>query len=181
MPVMFRVAFPLLASVTADGLLLVPTCCGEKLCRAGYIVRNGPFKPLPLTEIARGLIGVLSVSVIVPDCKPTAAGENVTLTAQLALGPKLVPQSLVSAKFPEAAMLDISTLTLLGLLTVMFCGALVVPTPWEPKLSELGEIAWNEALSMTPTLELGPDSLVAQSGTPSPLKSPIVIAFPSRR
>jgi len=179
--VMFSVAFPLFASVIADGLLLVPTCSGEKFCRAGYVVRKAPFTPLPFTGIAKGLIGVLSVSVIVPDCEPTIVGEYVTVTAQLAPGLKLVPQSLVSAKFPEAAKLDISTLTLLGLLTVMIFGALVVPTPCEPKLSELGEIAWNETLSITATLSLTPDPGIAQSGAPSPLKSPTVIAFPPRR
>lgn len=118
MPAMFRVALPVFASVRADGLLLVPTWSGEKFCRTGY-VRNAPFTPLPFTGMAKGLTGVLSVTVIVPESDPVPVGENVTLTLQLDPGVSGALQVSVSAKFALALMLGVLILTLLGLLMVM--------------------------------------------------------------
>ena len=79
--------------------------------------------------MATGLILVLSVNVTTPDSNPVAVGVKVTVTAQWAAGARLAPQSLVSLKSPVAAILAMSKLTLLGLLRVMICGALLVPTP----------------------------------------------------
>lgn len=79
-PVIFNDAFPVFSRTMAAGLLLTPTACGEKFCWLGYEVRNGPFTPVPLSGIASGLIRVLSVIVMLPDCDPVAVGEKVTLT-----------------------------------------------------------------------------------------------------
>jgi len=60
-------AVPVFTNVIAAGLLLVPTSCGAKFCRAGEIVRKGPLTPVPVRGIANGLIRVLSVKFIAPD------------------------------------------------------------------------------------------------------------------
>jgi hypothetical protein len=78
--VKFKDAFPVFSSTMAAGVLLAPTDWGEKFCRLGYDVRKEPFTPVPLSEIANGLIRVLSVIVIAPDCEPVMLGEKVTLT-----------------------------------------------------------------------------------------------------
>ena len=118
-PVMVRDAFPVFASTMADGLPLTPTVWGEKFCRAGNVDRKGPFTPIPRTAIAKGLIRVLSVIVIVPNCEPVAVGEKVTLTAQLAPALRLAPQVFVSAKLALGLILAMVNFTLLGLLIVM--------------------------------------------------------------
>lgn len=79
-PVTFNDAFPVFSMTMAAGLLLTPTACGEKFSWLGYEVRNGPFTPVPLSAIASGLIRVLSVIVMLPDCDPVVVGEKVTLT-----------------------------------------------------------------------------------------------------
>jgi hypothetical protein len=56
---------------------------------------------------------------------------------------------LVWVKFPLAMMLVMLKLTPAGLLMVMVCGALVVPTPCEPKWSQAGAMALNGVLSST--------------------------------
>ena len=173
-PLMVSAALPVFANIMAAAVLLLePTTLGEKSWRGGEIERKAPLTPLPLSGIANGLIRVLSVMVIAPDCEPVAVGEKVTLIWQLASSPRLVPQVLVSAKLPLAMMLAIWMFTLLGLLTVMASGALVVPTPCEPKFSEPGANALKAALSRTeiPLLPL-PGDVAAKSGAPSLLKSP---------
>lgn len=169
-PLRLNGAFPVFASITVEGLLVVPTTCGEKFCRNGYVVRNDPLTPLPLTAIAKGLIRVLSVTVIAPDCRPIVVGEKVTLTEQVAPGLRLAPQMSVSAKIPLELMPAISSLTLLEFLIVIACERLIVPTPCEPKSREPGEIDLNARLSMMPT-EFSNASATAKSTAPSRLKS----------
>lgn len=169
-PLRLKGAFPVFTSLTVEGLLLVPTSCDEKFCRAGNVVKNGPLTPLPLTGIAKGLIRVLSVILIAPDCRPIVVGEKVTLTAQLAPGLRLAPQLLVSGKLILELMLAMSIFTLLEFLIVIVWRSLIVPTPCEPKLRELGEIDLNARLSMMPT-EFSNASATAKSTTPSRLRS----------
>src|ERR1700677_3754238 len=157
----------------AAGPLVVPTPCGEKFCRAGYSMRKEPLTPLPFRGIATTLFRSLSVIVMAPDCWPVAVGEKVAVIVQSAPTARLAPQLLVWAKLPLATMLAMLNCTLLGLLNVMVCGRLVVPVPWEAKFSEPGEIDLNGALSIT-AITLLSSSTAAQSGTPSPLKSPTV-------
>jgi hypothetical protein len=112
-------AFPVFTSTRVTGVLLVPTACGAKFARPGYGVRKGPFTPLPLSGMARGLILVLSVTVMAPDSRPLAVGEKVTFTAQWAPGTRLAPQSLVWVKLLLATMLAMLNFTVLGLLIVI--------------------------------------------------------------
>jgi len=85
--------------------------------------------PLPLSETVCGELEALSVRVSVPVIAPPAVGENVTEIAQLALAATLVPQVLVSAKFPEAPIEAILRVAFPELVSVIVCAALVEPTP----------------------------------------------------
>ena len=61
-------------------------------------VNNGPggcYIPVPLRPSVCGLVTALSVRVSVPFTVPAAAGENVTLTVQVAPAARLVPQVLL--------------------------------------------------------------------------------------
>ncbi len=59
---------------------------------------------VPLSDTACGLAAALSVNVMAPVGVPAAVGVKVTEMVQLALAARFVPQVLVSAKLPEAAM-----------------------------------------------------------------------------
>jgi hypothetical protein len=148
-PVMLSPEFPVLTSMTGLGLLLVPTVCEGKIARSGLTVSAGPFTPVPLRGMAAGPVLVLSLSVMAPDSNPLVVGEKLTVIAQWAPAARLAPQSFVWLKFPLAAILIMLKLTLAGLLMVMVCGALVVPTPCDPKLSAAGATALKAVLSST--------------------------------
>jgi len=100
---------------------------------------------------------------------PVTAGAKLTLMVQWAPGTRLAPQSLLWLKFPPATMLAIVMLTLLALLSVMARGALVVPTPWDPKASDDGDNALKGVLSKTLTSGDGVTNPVEAitSGNPS--------------
>ena len=72
--------------------------------------------PVKLTN--SGLVDVLSVMTTEPARTPTTAGVKVTFTGQLAAGLRLLGQSLVKAKSPLAATLEMVTGTLPELVTV---------------------------------------------------------------
>jgi hypothetical protein len=183
MPLTFKGAFPVFTSMMIAGVLLVPTACGAKFARLGYGVRKGPFTPVPLRGTASGLILVLSVTVMEPDSRPVAVGVKLTVTAQWAPNPRLTPQLFAWLKFPFAAMLAMLKLTLLGLLIVMVWAAPVVPTPWDPKLSEAGEMDLKGELSITETATVATPYPVpaATSGDPSWLKSIPAMRLPDRK
>lgn len=92
-------------------------------------MRNAPLTPLPMRGTDTGLMRVLSVMTTAPDSEPIAGGENVTVIVQFSPIARLAPQLFVSAKLPLAAMLLMLNCTLLGLLRVIVCDGLVVPTP----------------------------------------------------
>ena len=119
--------------------------------------------------MASGLILVLSVTVMAPDWRPVVVGVNVTFTAQCFPIARLPPQSLVWLKLPFPTMLAMLRLKLLGLLIVTVRRALVVPTPWEPKLSAPGETALKAILNTTESVEvvLAYPAAAARSGAPS--------------
>jgi hypothetical protein len=148
-PVMFNAEFPVLLSMIGVGLLLVPTDCEENVARAGFNVSAGPLTPVPLRGMVTGLVLVLSLSMILPDSNPVPLGEKVTVIAQWAPAARLAPQSFVWLKFPLAAILVMLKLTPAGLLTVMVCGALIVPAPRGPNLSDAGATALKAVLSST--------------------------------
>lgn len=96
-------------------------------------------EPVPLREIACGEPEALSVNVRVPVRAPLAVGVKVTETVHFAPAATLVPQVLVSAKSPEAAMEVIASAAVPELVKVTVCPALVEPTVCEAKLRLAGE------------------------------------------
>ena len=76
----------------------------------------------------------MSVMLKVPVRVPEAVGVNVILTVQLAPTATEPPQVLVSAKSPEAEILEMVRAALPVLETVTVCAALVVPTVWLAKV-----------------------------------------------
>ena len=82
---------------------------------------------MPVSGSCCGLPGALSVIVMAPERVPVAVGVNVTLSVQDFVGWTALPQLLVSAKSPDAAILVISSSAVPGLVSVTSCGALVVP------------------------------------------------------
>jgi hypothetical protein len=67
MAVMLRAALPVFTRVTAAGGLVLPTVSVARLTRLVDKVRSGPFTPVPVKEIAKGLLRVLSVRLTAPD------------------------------------------------------------------------------------------------------------------
>ena len=95
--------------------------------------------PSPSTRFDCGLEAALSDSVIAPVSVPEAVGLKVTEIVQLAFTARLVPQVLVCAKLPEAAMLLNVSAAVPVLLSVTACVALVVPTVWLANVKLAGD------------------------------------------
>jgi hypothetical protein len=87
-----------------------------------------------------GLVVAPEVMVSLPVRLPVAVGPNVSVTVQLPPGAIDVPQSFACPKSPVVATL-VSGIARSGLVlvSVTVFGALVVPTAWLPKLSDVGE------------------------------------------
>ena len=84
---------------------MVPTAWLAKVKLVGdKLIVGVAAAAVPLSDTACGLAAALSVNVIEPVGVPAAVGVKVTEMVQLALAARLVPQVLVSAKLPEAAM-----------------------------------------------------------------------------
>ena len=105
--------------------------------------RLGSPAPVPERVAVCGLFVALSVSVSDALRAPAALGVNVTLMAQVAPAATLAPQVFVCAKSvalvpvkPTVVMLNA---VLCELVSVTAWAALVVPTFWLPKVSEVGE------------------------------------------
>jgi hypothetical protein len=91
-------------NVTLRTELVVPTVTPEKLIELAESVTGA--LPVPVRLTACGLSGELSLNVNVPAAAPTAVGEKVTPTVQLAPAAILVPHVLLAAVNPAlAAML----------------------------------------------------------------------------
>jgi hypothetical protein len=89
---------------------------------------------VPLSDTCCGLAAALSVNVIAPVSVPAAVGVKVTEMAQLALAARLVPQVLVWAKLPEAAIPPIERAPVPEFFKVIVWAALVVATVWLAKV-----------------------------------------------
>src|SRR4029077_4201346 len=77
--------------------------------------------------------------VTAPSIEPTVLGEKVTLSVQVALGPRVAVQVVVSANSPLGTMLAMfSVLVVLVFFTVTVLAALVVPTGCAEKVSVPG-------------------------------------------
>src|SRR5919199_1406425 len=110
-------------------------------------VASGGFWPVPVPVIGTvcGLLAALSVRVKAADRVPDAVGENVIETLQLVPAASVRPEqpSLTSVKssvFGTAA-LEMKRPAFPVLVTVIDCGALVVPTSWAANVSDAGESA----------------------------------------
>src|SRR6266404_9505581 len=84
--------------------------------------------PVPVMFTVCGLPEALSVRVSTPVRDPVAEGLKVTLRAQLAPVPRLVPQLFVWAKSPLAAILEMLRAALPLFVRVTARAELVVPT-----------------------------------------------------
>jgi len=107
-------------------------------------IASGGFWPVPVPVIGTdcGLLLALSVSVNAAERVPDAVGENVIATLQVDPGASVRPEqpSLTSVKssvFGTAALLMNNDAEPL-FVTVIDCGALVVPIAWAAKVSVVG-------------------------------------------
>lgn len=98
--------------------------------------------PVPVRLAVWGLLLALSVIVRVPVLAPSCVGLNVTPIEQCPKAGTETPHGLVGAvavaKSPLAAAVNVSGVLRL-LVSVMALTLLVVPSPCEPKLSEVAE------------------------------------------
>src|ERR1700731_3262097 len=96
--------------------------------------------PVPDRLTVWGLVTALSVNVNVPEAEPTAVGEKVTPTVQLAPAAMLVPQVLVllgTANGPLTAIFTVSAA--FSRFVTVTVRAEFVPTTTVPKLKLVGE------------------------------------------
>src|SRR5207249_2050128 len=96
-------------------------------------------EPAPVRLTVCGLPEVLSVARRLPVRVPDAVGENVTLMAQFPPTATELPQLSVSAKSPLVEIVVIAKAAEPVFVSVTVCAALVVPTVWLAKVSEVGE------------------------------------------
>jgi len=133
---MFRVAVPVLLSVTGWDPLVVPTRCPPKSKLPGVRLTRG-WVPFPDRATVCGLFGASSVMVIAPVRFPAALGLKVTLRVQLAPAATLAPQVPVQAKSlrsaPVMEILARCRVAVPVLLSVTGWDALLVPTRCSPK------------------------------------------------
>src|SRR5258708_17924176 len=130
-PAILRIALPLLVMVMGSAGLAEPTSRLLKIKLTGESVIAGALMPMPVSETVGGLPTALSVMMMIPLRVPTAVGVNVTWIVQLARPARLLPQLLVCAKSPLAAMVRlVSGRAALVLVSVTDCGALGEPTGW---------------------------------------------------
>jgi len=140
MLLMARVAVPVFDSVTVCAALVVPTVWLAKVSEVGerLAVVVGA-APVPVRPTVCGLPEALSVTLELPVRVPDAVGVNVTLMLQFPPDASEPPQLSVSAKSPLATMLLMVRVAVPVFDSVTVCAALVVPTLWLAKVSEVGE------------------------------------------
>src|SRR5215813_5079053 len=109
------------------------------------VAGGGGTTPVPPSVTDCVPLGSLSVKVSVAERAPAAAGENVTLTVQLALTPSvfgLSGQLLFDEKSPPLAPPIATPVIVSGavpvLVSVTVCAGLVVPTFWLANVRPLG-------------------------------------------
>lgn len=130
---------PLLVIVMVWGGLVEPTSRLPKIKLVADREIAGALMPRPVSETARGLPVALSLMVMAPLRVPAAVGPKTTRIAQLAELAKPLPQLLVWAKSPVAAMLVMVKGAVPVLVSVTVCEVLVVPMGWLAKFKALGE------------------------------------------
>jgi hypothetical protein len=141
--VMDKAAVPELITVTACAALLVPSACEAKVRLVAESVTAGAVTPevvpVPLKAAVWGEPLALSVTVRVPVRAPAAVGVKVTEIVQLAPAATLVPQLLVSAKSPDAAIELSVRAAWLELVSFTACAVLDVPVVCEAKVRLVGD------------------------------------------
>jgi hypothetical protein len=135
----------------------------------------GPVLPVPLKLADCGLPAALSVTLSVPVRVPVVVGVNVTWMAQLRLAARLLPQLLVCAKSPLAAMFVIVSGPVPVFVSVTVCAGLVVPTPCGPNVKLVGErlAPGVVPVPLNPTDCGLPGALSAKLNTP--VRKPVVV------
>ena len=96
----------------------------------------------------------MSVTVTEPLRDPVAVGAKVTLIVHDELAARLVPQVFVCEKSPLAAMLEIVSVALPGLLRVTLCGLLLVPNTCPENVNEVGDRLAADAVPVPDRLAL---------------------------
>ncbi len=128
-PLRARGTFPELLKANDWGGLLLPTTWLAKLTLEVESDATGSV-PVPVSATDCGLSLALSVIFTVPAIIPTAAGEKVTESVQLAPAPSEAGQLLATEKSPVASMLLIWRGAFPELLKVKVCAELAVFTFW---------------------------------------------------
>src|SRR5258708_16589080 len=99
--------------------------------------------PVPETLAACGLLVPSSFTFKEAVREPVPPGEKITLIVQLPEGPRLPPQLLVWEKSPLLVPLNVIlvmfSVTLCAFTSVRFCGLLLLPTVWLPKVRLRGD------------------------------------------
>ena len=123
---MINVALPVLARVTVCDALVVPTACGvANVTLAGERLAMGAVTPVPVSEIACGLVAALSTKVTDPTALPAVVGVKVTLMVQIPPAARDEPQVLVCAKGGVAVIEPRVRAAVPLFVTVTVCAALV--------------------------------------------------------
>jgi hypothetical protein len=172
----------LFVSVTVWAALAVPTVCAAKVSVAGAIVSGKA--AVPLASSICWLIAALSVMTTAPLMAPLApsAGENVTLSVQLAFAARfrLAAHGFAplpaAAKSPLAAMLVKVIELALVFFTVTTFAALVVPTASAVKVTVVGEKVSGAVLPPEPV----PESAMSCGENPAAsvmLTAPLTLPF----
>ncbi len=106
--------------------------------------------PVPLRLTVCGLLIALSAKLTVPVVAPSAVGEKLTPTVQVAPAAMLAPHVLLAmANGPVALMLVNVSAVLSRLVTVTVFAALMLPTASEPKLKAEEESVTGEVPKTT--------------------------------
>lgn len=139
--VMDRAAVPELVRVTACAALVVPSVREAKVRLVGESTTAGAVTPapVPLKLAVCGEPLALSEIISAPVRVPTTDGVNVTEIVQLAPAATLVPQLLVSAKSPDAAIELSVRAAWPEFVSFTACAVLVVPVVCEAKVRLVGD------------------------------------------
>ncbi len=95
--------------------------------------------PVPVNATVSGLSAALLATVSAPAAAPVALGVKLTEAVQDAPAASVAPQPLVSANGAAAASEEIDAVAVPVLEMVTVCAALVLPSAWLPKDTELGD------------------------------------------
>lgn len=138
--VQVRLAAPEKPPTDASCRLAVADPPTVAIVNAVEVTDSDSVDPVPVSDTVCGDPVALSVIVRLPVRLPPAVGVNVTETVQFAPMATLVPQVLVSAKSPEAAMDEMLSAAEPELEIVTVWAVLVDPTPWELNVRLAGDM-----------------------------------------